>query len=83
MKMRKIMSAFLLALLAVAPLAAKNLKADIDRSHDLWWNAPERPVLGISLTDTTASGSTGKVRVFLSVDTMPSQIIFDLSLIHI
>lgn len=77
MKMRKILSAFLLALLAVAPLAAKNLKADIDRSHDLWWNAPERPVLGISLTDTTASGSTGKVRIFVSVDTMPSQIIFD------
>lgn len=77
MKMRKIMSAFLLALLAVAPLAAKNLKADIDRSHDLWWNAPERPVLGISLTDTTASGSTGKLRVFVSADTMPSQIIFD------
>lgn len=63
----------------VLPMAAANLKVDIDKSHDLWWNAPETPVLNLSLTDTTGVAPSSLLRVFLTVDTMPSKTIFDKS----
>lgn len=59
------------------PLVAKDLKAEIDRSHNLWWNAPERPSLSISLTDTTGRPAASTLRVYATPDTMPSDIIFD------
>lgn len=70
--------AIALALAVSGGVQAKNLKAAIDRSHDLWWNAPEQPELSIALTDTaSAKPRQAQVRVYVTADTMPGCVIFD------
>lgn len=66
-----------LAAAAFAPATAKDLKAEIDRSHDLWWNAPEKPVVGLALTDTTGRAKEAQVRFYVTADTMPDKVVLD------
>lgn len=61
----------------VSSMAAANLKVDVDKSHNLWWNAPEHPLIGLSLTDTVGASPSSQLRVYLTKDTMPSEIVFD------
>jgi len=66
-----------LAAAVPAQTGAKNMRVDVDKSHDLWWNAPERPVVKLSLTDTTASGSASQLRFYVTTDTLPDKIVLD------
>lgn len=61
----------------VSSMAAANLKVDVDKSHNLWWNAPEHPLIGLSLTDTVGGSPASQLRVYLTKDTMPSEIVLD------
>lgn len=76
--MKKLQAIILGAAITVpAVAAAKNLSVDIDKSHDLWWNAPERPVLNLTLRDTTLTGGESALRVVMVPDTLQTQILFD------
>lgn len=44
-------------------LAASGAEVHADMSHNLWWNAPEVPVLRLILTDSVASRGTVSVDV--------------------
>ena len=44
-------------------LAASGAEVHADMSHNLWWNAPEVPVLRLILTDSVASRGTVAVDV--------------------
>lgn len=44
-----------LALWAAVPLSAAALEVEVDKSHDLWWNAPETPELCFAISDTTGA----------------------------
>ncbi len=43
---------FLSISLVALSMGAKDLKANLDLSHNLWWEAPEVPVVKFTLTDT-------------------------------
>lgn len=67
------------ACLTAPALCARNLSVDVDKSHDLWWNAPETPVVRLALTDTTGAGGTSQLRFYVTPDTMPTRIVLDRS----
>ncbi|MDE6485879.1 MAG: hypothetical protein K2L76_00055, partial [Muribaculaceae bacterium] len=58
-----------LALAVGCGAQAKNLKAEADMSHDLWWNAPERPVVKIAFADTTGKNRDARVNFYVTADT--------------
>lgn len=60
-------------------LQAADLKVDFDKSHDLWWNAPEHPALTLSIADTTGKAPKSKLRVYVTPDTLGQKVIFDRS----
>lgn len=67
------------AALTATALAAygADLKVGIDRSHDLWWNAPERPVINLTITDTLDKTPKSTLRVQTVRDTLRTETIFD------
>lgn len=64
---------------AVMPISAKNLKADVDLSHSLWWEAPEVPTINIALTDTLGAANTSALRFRVTSDRDESQAILDVA----
>lgn len=70
------LAVFALAALALTATAA-NLKIEIDKSHDLWWNAPQHPVLDLAISDTTGRPTSSHLRVYVTLDTLPTGIVFD------
>ena len=56
---------FILSLVALAAsgAGARHMGVEVDKSHDLWWNAPERPVLNLSLSDTTGGANAAELHV--------------------
>ena len=58
-----------LALAVACGAQAKNLKAEADLGHNLWWNAPERPVVKIAFTDTTGKKRDARVNFYVTADT--------------
>lgn len=75
--MNKLILTALTVCFALSSLSAKNLRAKVDRSGGLWWNAPSAPALDISLTDTLQSGTSSSVKILVSADTLPSKTIFE------
>lgn len=66
------------ALSAVAIAApAKNLKADFDMSHDLWWNAPEQPQVRLTLTDTAGTAAPSQLHFYVTKDTAATEVVLD------
>lgn len=47
---------------------AKDLKVDIDLSHDLWWNAPEVPTVKFTLADTLGNANKSQVTFRVTSD---------------
>lgn len=70
----KILAAAVVAAAALTAYSA-DLKVDIDRSHDLWWNAPEVPTLKLALTDTLGNPLKSTLRITVAADTMQSKAI--------
>ena len=70
---------FILSLVALAAsgAGARHMGVEVDKSHDLWWNAPERPVLNLSLSDTTGGANAAELHVWLTADTMSDVAVFD------
>lgn len=66
-----------LAALTAASAGARNMGVEPDMSHDLWWNAPERPVLNLALSDTTGAKSAAELHVRLTPDTLRGVAVFD------
>lgn len=75
--MNKYLPLLAAAALSVLPAGARNLSVDVDKSHDLWWNAPETPVVNLTLTDTTGSAAASQLRFYVTLDTMPSAVVLD------
>lgn len=70
--------ALLLTVAAMTPaVQAGNLKVEIDKSHDLWWNAPEKPVLGMSFTAAEGENASGCVRLTMVADTLRTKLLMD------
>lgn len=59
---------FLLATLSISSLSGKDLKADIDLSHNLWWEAPEVPEVKITLTDTLGNKNISELMFKVTTD---------------
>ncbi len=57
-----------LACAAFSMAQAKDLKADLDLSHDLWWNAPEVPTVKFTLTDTLGNANKSQVTFRITDD---------------
>ena len=58
----------LLALVASIACSARNLKSDVDLSHDLWWNAPEAPMINLTLTDTLGADVNSTIEFYVTPD---------------
>ena len=67
------------AFLACAAAGARNLSADVDKSHDLWWNAPETPVLHLTLADTLGTPVPSILRVVVTPDTLAGHAVVERS----
>ncbi len=61
-------SILILAALAALPIAAKDLKAELDMSHNLWWEAPEVPVVKFTLTDTLGNKNQSDITLRVTTD---------------
>ena len=57
------MKKILFSMACACSLAASGAEVHADMSHNLWWNAPEVPVLRLILTDSVASRGTVAVDV--------------------
>ena len=67
------------AFLACTAAGARNLSADVDKSHDLWWNAPETPVLHLTLADTLGAPVPSTLRVVVTPDTLAGHAVVERS----
>ncbi|MDE6109294.1 MAG: hypothetical protein K2F72_03295, partial [Muribaculaceae bacterium] len=65
------------AVLACFGAGARNLSVDVDKSHDLWWNAPETPVLTLTVTDTLGTPAPAQLRVVVTPDTLASKTVVE------
>lgn len=76
-------TALILALMPAmfGSMTAKDLRVDVPVEHDWWWNAPEKPVLHLTLTDTTSLSSSAPVeslvRFTLATDRDPATLLAD------
>lgn len=68
-----------IAMASAGGAAARNLRVDVDKSHNLWWNAPERPQVVLTVSDTLPSSSKkeSQLRFYVEADTMPGKIVFE------
>ncbi|MDE6270194.1 MAG: acetylxylan esterase [Muribaculaceae bacterium] len=75
--MNKLTALLLIAASVVPAAQAHNLKVDIDKGHDLWWNAPETPVLSMSFTAAEGDKAFGSVRLTVARDTLRATAFMD------
>ncbi len=59
---------FILASLTAMSLTGRDLKADVDLSHNLWWEAPEVPVVKLTLTDTLGNKNASDLTFRVTTD---------------
>ncbi|MDE6497861.1 MAG: acetylxylan esterase [Muribaculaceae bacterium] len=64
-------------LLIAISAGARNLSVDVDKSHNLWWNAPETPVLNLNLTDTLGAPVPSRLRVVVTPDTLAAKTVVE------
>lgn len=57
----------------------RNLNADLDLSHDLWWAAPEYPTVKVAVTDTTGTANKSNVALRVVSDRDPAKIIAEMA----
>jgi hypothetical protein len=52
-----VFAAAAIAMASAGGAAARNLRVEVDKSHNRWWNAPERPQMVLTVSDTLPSSS--------------------------
>lgn len=65
------------ALAAAGSLSAADLKVEVVRTNDLWWNAPETPEMYYMIADSAGTRDRAVVRFYVTADTMPSRVLID------
>ncbi|MCC8113108.1 MAG: acetylxylan esterase [Bacteroidales bacterium] len=75
--MKKEIFVTLLAVAAVGSIAARDLKVDVDMSHNLWWEAPEVPCVKFTLSDTLGNANTSPFTFRVTSDRDESKPLMD------
>lgn len=70
---------FLACALGVLSASGRNLKGIPDAGHGLWWTAPERPSVKVTVADTTGSANNSAVTLRVVSDREPGMLISEMS----
>ena len=69
----------LACVLGVLPIQGRGLKGIPDAGHGLWWEAPEKPSVMVTVADTTGSENNSVVTLWVVSDRDPGVLISEMS----